>query len=64
MRAIKHVLTERWYAWEDARKLAKRDPGVNLQADIVNGESAHVEEYEAAVRIPVSRAFSSRMLML
>lgn len=29
-RAIKHVLTERWYAWEDARKIAASDPEVNL----------------------------------
>ncbi|KAG9615169.1 hypothetical protein KCU69_g24025, partial [Aureobasidium melanogenum] len=29
-RAIKHVLTERWYAWEDARMLAESDPSVNL----------------------------------
>jgi hypothetical protein len=25
---IKQVLRERWYAWEDARKLAKSDPSV------------------------------------
>lgn len=30
MRAIKHVLTERYYAWEDAVKLAESDPEVNL----------------------------------
>lgn len=30
MRAIKHVLTERFYAWEDAVKLAEKDPEVNL----------------------------------
>jgi murein tripeptide amidase MpaA len=29
-RAIKHVLTERWYAWEDARLLAESDGTVNL----------------------------------
>ncbi|KAJ9635952.1 54S ribosomal protein L4 mitochondrial [Coniosporium apollinis] len=29
-RAIKAVLTERWYAWEDARRLAVDDPEVNL----------------------------------
>ncbi|TGJ79098.1 hypothetical protein E0Z10_g9666 [Xylaria hypoxylon] len=30
MRAIKHALTERWYLWEDARKLAEADPEINL----------------------------------
>lgn len=31
-RAIKHVLTERWYAWEDARKVAQKDPEINMRA--------------------------------
>lgn len=30
MRGIKHVLTERFYAWEDAVKLAEQDPEVDL----------------------------------
>ena len=30
MRAIKHVLTERFYTWEDAVKLAKEDAEVDL----------------------------------
>lgn len=29
-RAIKHTLTERYYAWEDARRVAANDPEVNL----------------------------------
>jgi large subunit ribosomal protein L47 len=33
MKAIKHVLTERYYAWEDAVKLAEKDPEVNLSGD-------------------------------
>lgn len=33
MRGIKHVLTERQYAWEDALKLAENDPEVNLSGD-------------------------------
>jgi large subunit ribosomal protein L47 len=33
MRAIRHVLTERFYLWEDAVKLAKNDPEVNLSGD-------------------------------
>ncbi|MCJ1341351.1 54S ribosomal protein L4 mitochondrial [Bachmanniomyces sp. S44760] len=38
-RAIKHALTERWYAWEDARKVAQNDPDVNLAAR--NGEPTY-----------------------
>ncbi|KAH6690366.1 50S ribosomal protein L4 [Plectosphaerella plurivora] len=30
MKAIKHVLTERYYAWEDAYQLAHEDPEINL----------------------------------
>ncbi|KAH6635480.1 mitochondrial 39-S ribosomal protein L47 (MRP-L47)-domain-containing protein [Chaetomium sp. MPI-SDFR-AT-0129] len=30
MRSIKHVLTERFYAWEDAVKVAENDPEVDL----------------------------------
>ena len=33
MRGIKHVLTERQYAWEDAVKLARDDPEVNLSGN-------------------------------
>jgi large subunit ribosomal protein L47 len=33
MRAIKHTLTERFYTWEDATKLAQTDPEVNLTGD-------------------------------
>ncbi|KAK1844808.1 50s ribosomal protein l4 [Colletotrichum chrysophilum] len=39
MRAIKHVLTERYYVWEDARKLAAEDPEINLWAE--EGEPAY-----------------------
>ena len=31
--SIKHVLTERWYAWEDAWKVAEKDPEVDLSAE-------------------------------
>ena len=34
MKAIKKTLTERWYAWEDARKIAERDPEIDLGADL------------------------------
>lgn len=30
MNAIRHTLTERWYLWEDARKLAEKDPEIDL----------------------------------
>jgi len=46
MRAIKHTLTERYYAWEDALELAESDPEVDL-----SGEGAaytpmeYLEEY-------------------
>ncbi|KAK2040290.1 MRP-L47-domain-containing protein [Colletotrichum somersetense] len=33
MKAIKHVLTERFYVWEDARKLAEEDPEVDLSGE-------------------------------
>lgn len=33
MKSIKHVLTERYYAWEDAVKLAKEDPEVNMSGE-------------------------------
>lgn len=48
MRAIKHALTERFYAWEDAVKVAQNDPEVNLSG---NGPaftpSDYLEEAEA-----------------
>lgn len=30
MKSIRHVLTERYYLWEDAVELAKEDPEINL----------------------------------
>ena len=33
MQAIKHALTERWYAWEDARKVAMSDNTVEMQEE-------------------------------
>jgi len=33
MRAIKHVLTERQYVWEDALKLAESDPEIDLSGE-------------------------------
>ncbi|KAL3428396.1 hypothetical protein PVAG01_01905 [Phlyctema vagabunda] len=33
MRAIKQVLTERFYSWKDAEEVAKNDPEINLSGD-------------------------------
>jgi large subunit ribosomal protein L47 len=45
MRAIKHTLTERQYAWEDARKLASTDPSITVEGDrLVFDEE--LDEYE------------------
>lgn len=32
-RAIKQVLTERYYSWRDAEVIAKNDPEINLSRD-------------------------------
>ncbi|KAH8750519.1 mitochondrial 39-S ribosomal protein L47 (MRP-L47)-domain-containing protein [Diaporthe sp. PMI_573] len=48
--AIKHTLTERFYAWEDARKLAQKDPEVDLSGrglPYMPGVS-HLESEESA----------------
>jgi large subunit ribosomal protein L47 len=42
MKAIKFALTERYYAWEDAVKLAKIDPEVDLSG---NGPAYTPSEY-------------------
>lgn len=47
MRGIKHVLTERWYTWENARVAAMEDEEVDLYADIDNGQSAYLPKSEA-----------------
>lgn len=48
--AIKHALTERFYAWEDARKLAQQDPEVDLSGvgPAYTPEGAHLEPEEVA----------------
>jgi large subunit ribosomal protein L47 len=48
MRGIKHVLTERLYAWEDAVELAKTDPEIDLSGEgQVYTPGAFVEEESA-----------------
>lgn len=54
-RAIKHVLTERFYAWEEARTLAKGDDEVDLAAG-PGGEGVGEGVGEGAGR----RAYRSR----
>ena len=59
MRAIKHILTERFYAWEDAVKLAEEDPEIDLSGEgnpytpaeyledeVLEGETAEAQEQE------------------
>lgn len=46
MKGIKHVLTERWYAWENARVSAMEDEEVDLYADVEKGERAYLPRQE------------------
>lgn len=48
MRAIKHTLTERWYAWENARQEAMSDAEIDLSG---NGPA-----YSPAVEVRVAHA--------
>lgn len=49
--AIKHALTERFYAWEDAWKLADQDPEVDLSGvgPAYTPSGSHLESEEAAL---------------
>lgn len=42
MKAIRHCLTERWYAWENARVAGMEDEEVDLYADVEKGERAYL----------------------
>lgn len=46
MRSIKHTLTERWYAWENARQDAMQDEEINMYADLDKGERAYLVQGE------------------
>jgi hypothetical protein len=46
MRNIKFVLTERFYAWEDARKLALTDREVTVDLDNANFNYEPFEEQD------------------
>lgn len=39
MKRIKFTLTERWYAWEDARWNAMADPSIDMYAE--DGQNAY-----------------------
>ena len=55
MRGIKHTLTERFYAWEDAVELAKTDPEIDLSGNgPVFQPSAYLEEDPAALEPEVA----------
>lgn len=41
-KAIKQTLTQRWYAWENARVAAMEDEEVDLYADPEKGEPAYL----------------------
>lgn len=42
MKAIRHTLTERWYAWDNARYAAMEDPEVNLYAAGTEEDPAYI----------------------
>lgn len=42
MQSIKHVLRERWYAWEDAQRMYKQ--GARPEYESYMEETAEVEE--------------------
>lgn len=46
MKAIKHTLTERWYAWENARWAAMEDPSIDLYADEASGQQVYDKSKE------------------
>jgi large subunit ribosomal protein L47 len=48
MKSIRHVLTERYYLWEDAVELAKEDPEINLSGEgqVYTPEEFLMEETE------------------
>ncbi|TKA61265.1 hypothetical protein B0A55_10990 [Friedmanniomyces simplex] len=46
MSGVRFVLTERWYAWENARVQGMEDEEVDLYADVEKGERAYVPREE------------------
>ncbi|TQN68074.1 54S ribosomal protein L4 [Colletotrichum shisoi] len=52
MKAIKHVLTERFYVWEDARRLAEEDPEIDL-----SGEGEVYKPLSEVIQDPTSNKY-------
>jgi len=50
-KAIKHALTERWYAWEDARKLAAADPEIEYTDDGAVLYTPTIEEVDQSFQL-------------
>ena len=59
MKAIRHSLTERWYAWENARQAAMEDQEVNLYANADKGQSAYQPREPELDSLPASDAETS-----
>jgi large subunit ribosomal protein L47 len=59
MKSIKHTLTERWYAWENARQAAMEDQEVNLYANANRGESAYQPKEPELDSLPAGDAQTS-----
>ncbi|KAK4548158.1 hypothetical protein LTR36_010027 [Oleoguttula mirabilis] len=53
MKGVRHCLTERWYAWENARVAGMEDGEVDLYAEVERGEAAYLPRGEESVE-PVS----------
>ncbi|MCJ1410963.1 54S ribosomal protein L4 mitochondrial [Ptychographa xylographoides] len=56
-RAIKHALTERWYAYEEARKIARSDPKIDLR----KAGTGSVHQLESEIEAPVAETRETGM---
>ena len=61
MNAIKHALSERWYAWENARQAAVEDAEVDLYADSEQGQAAYVPHEVGVDELPAGEVDSSQL---
>lgn len=63
MKGIRHCLTERWYAWENARVAGMEDPEVDLYADLEKGEAAYLPRSEESTEVCAdARLYTGRQL--
>ena len=51
MKSVRHCLTERWYAWANARVAAMEDDEVDLYADVEKGEQAYLPRQEGELEV-------------